>query len=106
MLADTVKHLEDESLLEAMVEAWRNGDVEGLAEATFRSLREEPRFAPMYRALFFDRNKRMAERLVAMLDQPRSYFVVVGAAHLAGPESIPELLRTHGFRVEQVSVPR
>jgi len=105
MLDDTVKRMHDDSFFERMFEAWRTGDDEGLADLMFEPLRENPRFAPMYESLFFDRNRRMTERLVGLLQQPKSYFVVVGAAHLAGEQSIPELLRIQGYQVQQVHAP-
>jgi uncharacterized protein YbaP (TraB family) len=35
-----------------------------------------------------------------MLGESRSFFVTVGAAHLAGPDGVPALLRADGYDVE------
>ena len=39
-------------------------------------------------------------RLTVILDQPKTYFITVGAAHLAGPDGVPALLRAKGFKIE------
>jgi len=104
MLEDALLKVDDNAYSESMFDAWYAGDIEGMAAVLFKPLRAEPRLEPLYEALFFARNRSMTERLVQLLEQDRSYFVVVGAGHLAGPGSIPELLRSRGYRVEQVRV--
>jgi uncharacterized protein YbaP (TraB family) len=37
-----------------------------------------------------------------MLDRPGTVFVAVGAAHLAGPDSVQAQLRAHGTPVERL----
>jgi uncharacterized protein YbaP (TraB family) len=52
--------------------------------------------------LVAQRNRAMAQRIAERMSKPGRGFVVVGAMHLAGPGSIPELLRAAGFSVRQV----
>ena len=35
-----------------------------------------------------------------MLDEPHTFFITVGAAHLVGKTGVPNLLRAAGYKVE------
>ncbi|MCA9509736.1 MAG: TraB/GumN family protein [Myxococcales bacterium] len=83
-----------------MLRAWRGGDTAALDASLVRPMREEAPAA--YRALIVDRNARWTERLVELLAGDGSAFVAVGAAHLVGPDGLPERLRRAGFEVERV----
>lgn len=50
--------------------------------------------------LIDDRNHRMAERLIPLLD--RRLFVAVGAGHLPGEQGILRLLEQRGFTATRV----
>ena len=39
-------------------------------------------------------------KISALLDEPKTYFITVGAGHLAGPRGVPALLRAKGFKVD------
>ena len=50
------------------------------------------------------RNEQMAAKIDTLLDQDKTYFVVVGTGHLVGDKSIGELLKTtHGYTLEKVA---
>ena len=57
-------------------------------------------FPEAQKLLFDDRNHAWVEKISSYLDQPKVYFITVGAGHLAGPRGVPALLRARGFRVE------
>jgi uncharacterized protein YbaP (TraB family) len=40
------------------------------------------------------------KQITVLLDQPKTYFITVGAGHLAGPHGVPALLRAQGFKVD------
>jgi uncharacterized protein YbaP (TraB family) len=85
--------------LEALVGAWRAGDEAEIG----RLLREGmPADSALSRALIEDRNIKMAARIARSMQDGRMRFVVVGAAHLIGPEGIPALLAKRGYRVRQL----
>jgi uncharacterized protein YbaP (TraB family) len=88
--------------LARITEAWKAGDAEGLAAQVFRDEQSDPLMRPLYEKLSYERNARMAEKVGAMLSQPRIWFVVVGAGHLVGPEGLVELLRKQGYTVRQL----
>ena len=51
------------------------------------------------RALIIDRNHRMADRMVPLMEA-QSTFVGVGALHLPGEEGVINLLRKKGYSVQ------
>jgi uncharacterized protein YbaP (TraB family) len=63
------------------------------------SLKNTPATA---RLLLSDRNARWAQSLKQRLARPGVVFVAVGAGHLSGANSVPELLRKAGLQVERV----
>jgi uncharacterized protein YbaP (TraB family) len=81
----------------ALVGAWQRGDVRTLEAIAVSSLSKNP---SLKKSLLDDRNARWVAQLRVMLDTPRTYFVTVGAAHLAGSGGVPALLRAAGYRVD------
>jgi uncharacterized protein YbaP (TraB family) len=80
-----------------LVAAWSAGDVtqlNALMDANFASHPEQKK------RLLSDRNRAWAKQIEAMLSQNRDYFITVGAAHLAGPDGVPALLRADGYEVD------
>lgn len=82
--------------LEALMDAWYQGD-----RATLEALVVEPFLTPdnavLYDRLLVQRNRAMADQLVARAAEGGRLFVVVGAGHLAGPEGLVALLEARGF---------
>jgi uncharacterized protein YbaP (TraB family) len=69
--------------------------VEALASLDDEMRRETP---DLYRKLIVDRNQRWAHILAARLKVPEVEFVAVGAAHLAGPDSVQNALSQLGIK--------
>jgi len=46
-----------------------------------------------------DRNERWIPQIIALLDEPGTVLVAVGAGHLAGEDSVIKMLRAEGFEV-------
>jgi hypothetical protein len=82
-----------------IMEAWRRGDVETLARSTHAAYADFPAFGDR---LLSARNRRWLPKLEGFVKSGRTYFVVVGAAHLGGNDGLLALLRGRGFRVEQI----
>jgi uncharacterized protein len=87
-----------EEMLDEMVAAWRAGDGDALDKMIVEAMREHP---AIYKKFLTDRNAAWMDQIVKLLGQEKDVFVVVGAAHLAGRDSVLELLRKRGFEVEQ-----
>lgn len=82
--------------LQSTVTDWAEGDIEALA-----AIDEEDFGHPeFYEAILTKRNRNWIPRIEALLDEPGVKFVAVGAAHLAGPESVVVMLRDLGYSVE------
>lgn len=79
-----------------LVAAWRSTDLGALAS----TLEEDFRGYPALRARLVDeRNAAWTPQVAALLQQPGTSLVVVGALHLVGPGGLPERLREQGFLV-------
>jgi uncharacterized protein YbaP (TraB family) len=85
--------------LKALIDAWKAGDDAAIARLENDTLRrEEPQ---LYQRLLVQRNATWARRIKAMLDRPGTFFVAVGAAHLAGPDSVQAQLARQGIAAER-----
>jgi uncharacterized protein YbaP (TraB family) len=88
------------SKVEPMLTAWRTGDTNTLDRLASADMR---RIAPgAYRALIVNRNANWVDRLTGWLKGKGTYFVAVGAAHLAGPDSVINMLEKRGFKATRV----
>lgn len=89
-------------VFEHMMDAYLAGDMGAImAEVSDWSGAENPVAAEAFRErLIDDRNHRMVERLIPLLD--RRLFVAVGAGHLPGEQGILRLLAQQGYTVTRV----
>ena len=97
---DEVDNLE--SIINRMVTAWKTGDTAALEKVVDESFADYP---DMRRSWLADRNRAWSATIADLLARDGKPFIVVGAAHCVGPDSLPELLRTAGFNVEQAALP-
>ena len=91
--ADDTAHSAD-----AVIAAWRAGDVRELERLLGESASEYPE---LFRMLTTDRNRRWLPTLTQLLHEPKDYLVIVGALHLVGRDGLVQLLQQSGFAVEQ-----
>ncbi|MGN6514440.1 MAG: TraB/GumN family protein [Rhizomicrobium sp.] len=89
--------IKDKGVIGSMIDAWSHGDVKTLGHVMNADLKTDPK---MERALFADRNARWTEKVSAMLNEDHTYFITVGAGHLAGPKGVPAMLRAKGYKVD------
>jgi uncharacterized protein YbaP (TraB family) len=86
--------------LDFIVDIWLAGDVAGLEKRVIEPMKR--RSPEAYRHVLIERNEAWADILAARLKQSSgTSFVAVGAAHLAGPDSLQHLLEARGFHVER-----
>lgn len=81
-----------------LVAAWKTGDVAALERLLLKEFRQS---ADVYQRLLIERNQAWAPKIAACASEPRPCLVVVGGAHLVGPDSVVALLRQSGFSVDQ-----
>jgi uncharacterized protein YbaP (TraB family) len=98
MLRETVESTDAElTEVKAIMSAWRSGDASAVERLALTSLKDAPE---IYQLLLADRNHRWMPKIEGCLEKRRC-FVVVGAAHLVGPDGLVTLLRQRGYKVEQ-----
>jgi len=83
--------------IQPLVQAWSDGDVATLGSLMDANFADHPEAK---KRLLTDRNQQWASQIERMLTDKRSYFVTVGAAHLAGADGVPAILRKDGFQVD------
>jgi len=86
--------------LDALVNDWSRGDVRAIERSAVTEMRRES--PGIYRALLVDRNTNWAGQIQTLLDGSGAAFIAVGAAHLAGPDSVQAILARRGVRAERV----
>ena len=79
-----------------IIEAWQAGDIEALDAIVNGALRSSP---DMYQSFLVDRNENWIPHIERYARDDKDYFVVVGAAHLVGDDSVVSMLRKRGYRV-------
>jgi uncharacterized protein YbaP (TraB family) len=95
LLLKTIEESGDDTRLEAMVGAWKRGDLQALDGLM---LEEFGPFPELRTSLVVDRNRRWVEQILPLLDDEQDYLIVVGALHLVGPDGVPALLLQRGVR--------
>lgn len=100
MLRSTLKELETErSSLTTIVAEWKRGDAASLEKSLLAGFKD---FRGAYTSLIVERNRNWMPQIEACLTRTSSScFVVVGAAHLVGPDGLLSLLQRKGYRTEQ-----
>jgi uncharacterized protein YbaP (TraB family) len=99
-LAETLKQLKTQTAnVTTLADAWRFGDVATIEKLVLSDLKEDP---ALYQRLLVDRNRSWMPQIEALLERPGRAFIVVGAAHLVGPDGLLQMLKARGFTVEQM----
>ena len=85
-------------LLDEMVVEWAAGDVDALAALMTRGYADPV----LFERLLYRRNRVWAEWIETRLDTPGTVFVAVGAAHLAGENSVQDYVAARGLSTDRV----
>jgi uncharacterized protein YbaP (TraB family) len=84
--------------LKTIVTAWQRGDSATLEKTLLSDFTEYP---AAYRSLIVERNNNWIPQIDACLARAKPCMVVVGAAHLVGPDGLLTLLQRKGYKIEQ-----
>lgn len=84
--------------MDSMVELWAKPDPDGLARLMNDGLSDPVIFSE----LLTRRNARWASWINARMSKPGTLFMAVGAGHLAGGNSVQQLLRAYGLTAERI----
>jgi uncharacterized protein YbaP (TraB family) len=82
-----------------MTAMWQAGDVDALAKAFAADSDGSDR---LLKVLLTDRNKRWADWIAGVMNQPGKVFIAVGAGHFGGEEGLLALLKARGLTVERI----
>ncbi|MGF7050246.1 uncharacterized protein YbaP (TraB family) [Paenibacillus sp. DS2015] len=107
MLKDTLMTPETENAengIDVLAALWKNGDAEGLSNLLDESayVSEDAFLYNQY--IFKDRNIGMEEKIRAYLNDGTgsTYFVIAGAGHFVGQDSIIKMLKKNGYTAQRV----
>lgn len=99
MLISSMKELDTQvGNVRELAQQWAAGDVKALEASllvSFEGSRE------LYDRLLVERNHNWVPHVETCLQQNAGCFIVVGAAHLVGPDGLPTLLTKKGYTVTQ-----
>jgi uncharacterized protein len=100
MLSETLKELETEiASVSTLAAAWKTGDAPQVERIVLKDLKSD---SQMYQRLLVDRNRNWMPKIEALFTRPGHSFIVVGAAHLVGPDGLLQMLKAKGYTVEQL----
>lgn len=100
MLAETLQELDTQkSSVVQLADAWRSGDVAAVERVVLKDVQQDKQ---MYERLLVDRNREWLPKIEALFARRGAAFVVVGAAHLVGPDGLVQMLRAKGYTVAQM----
>lgn len=99
LLRSTIDDLDTQtSNVKRMADAWVRGDTATLEKLLLSSMKSSP---DLYQRMLVDRNATWVSSVERCVKEKTPCFVVVGAAHLVGPDSLVAMLQKKGYQVEQ-----
>jgi uncharacterized protein YbaP (TraB family) len=100
MLAESLEDVEQaRANIVTLTDAWKAGDAAALERIVLADLKDDPL---LYQRLLVDRNRNWLPKIDNLFTRTGRAFVVVGAAHLVGPDGLLAMLKAKGYTVEQL----
>jgi uncharacterized protein YbaP (TraB family) len=100
MLRETLQEISNfKKDLQGIIDAWKTGDTQALQKLMLEAMRDYPQ---LHKKLLIDRNKQWVDKLQKLHASGKTVFVVVGAAHLVGKDSVVDLLNAKGLKARQL----
>ena len=100
LLAETLKQMETEKAsITRLLDAWKTGDAPAVEKIVLADLKSDP---VLYQRLLVERNRNWLPKIDELFARKGRALVVVGAAHLVGPDGVVAMLRAKGYTVEQM----
>jgi uncharacterized protein YbaP (TraB family) len=99
LLAEALKELHTEKAsVTKLTDAWKNGDAAAVERIVLADLKADPF---LYQRLLVERNKNWLPKIEALFARKTPALVLVGAAHLVGPDGLVAMLKAKGYTLEQ-----
>lgn len=83
-----------------LLQAWRSGNMDALESMAIDKMKNET--PTLYQFLLVDRNQDWVQQINQMIVTPEVEFIMVGALHLAGQDSVLTLLSSQGYTINQL----
>jgi len=102
LLQQTLKEIDKgPARINNIIKTWQTGAAEELDRLLNEHFKSTPQLKNAYRVFISERNSAMTQKLVELLTEDQTLFVVVGAGHMVGADGIVELLRKRDYRIER-----
>jgi len=88
-----------ESMLEESLAVWKKGNEPEMERLFIKEMKNYPQ---LYKSIIIDRNNKWMTKINGYLNNTANTMVIVGAAHLVGPDGLVNLLRKKGYKVVQL----
>src|SRR6266850_3403185 len=99
LLAETLKQLETEKAsVSKLLDAWKTGDAPTVEKIVLADLKSDP---ALYQRLLVERNRNWLPKIDELFSRKGRALVVVGAAHLVGPDGLLSMFKAKGYTIEQ-----
>ncbi|WP_299078298.1 TraB/GumN family protein [uncultured Paraglaciecola sp.] len=79
---------------------WLTGDMQGMAEVGITPFKDE--YPEIYQDMLVTRNNNWLPKIEAMLNDQVTEFILVGALHLSGEDSVLAKLKAKGYIIEKL----
>jgi len=79
---------------------WLAGDMQGMADVGITPFKAD--YPIIYQDLLVTRNNNWLPKIVSMLNDQPTEFILVGALHLSGPDSVLAKLKAKGYKIEKL----
>ncbi|MFT4809849.1 MAG: hypothetical protein ACI9LX_003206 [Paraglaciecola sp.] len=79
---------------------WLAGDMQGMADVGITPFKAD--YPDIYQDLLVTRNNNWLPKIISMLNDQPIEFILVGALHLAGPDSVLAKLKAKGYEIEKL----
>lgn len=100
LLASTLKDIDTEQAnMNKLIAAWRDGDAANVEQIVLADVKSDP---AVYKRMLVDRNRTWMPKIEQLLARSGRALIVVGAAHLIGPDGLLSMLRAKGYAIEQL----
>jgi uncharacterized protein YbaP (TraB family) len=99
-LAETLKGITTETAsVKKLAASWKVGDVATIEKLVLADVKDDPL---VYDRLLVARNRAWLPKIEVLFSRSRPAFVVVGAAHLVGPDGLLSMLKAKGYQLVQL----
>ena len=101
MIDYAIKDVEEmPEVINLLRSSWLEGDMQALANATIDDFKAN--YPQIYQDLLVSRNKLWMPQIIKMLNDHPVEFILVGAMHLAGPDSLLTKIAAQGYKIEKL----